>query len=262
MSFSLPDSWKNVDWLLTDVDDTLTWQGNLPSQTLQALEILKDSGIKVVAVTGASAGWCDHIAHLWPVSAVIGENGAFVMEKTSHGLSVTSFQPEQAQRDSQQRLLAELKQLLKRYPERKLSGDQPYRRCEVAIDIGQTEPKADDEEIRNMLADIHALGANATASSIHVNVWYGEHSKKHAALRYLTQQNLSAERIAERACYIGDSPNDAEMFQHFPLSAGVANIQRFWAQLPVKPSVITPSPGGYGFAEFALALVKCKVPKP
>ena len=30
-------------------------------------------------VTGRPAGWCDHIARMWPVDAVVGENGAFYM---------------------------------------------------------------------------------------------------------------------------------------------------------------------------------------
>ena len=31
----------------------------------------------VVPITGRPAGWCDHIARMWPVDAVVGENGAF-----------------------------------------------------------------------------------------------------------------------------------------------------------------------------------------
>ena len=81
VSNELNQNWKKIDWVLTDVDDTLTWQGQLPPETLIALSKLRDSGKKVVAVTGACAGWCDHIAQLWPVDAVLGENGAFIMEK-------------------------------------------------------------------------------------------------------------------------------------------------------------------------------------
>lgn len=94
----LPLSWKNIKWVLTDVDDTLTWQGRLPPETLIALNKLQQANIKVVAVTGACAGWCDHIAQLWPVDAVLGENGAFIMEKVD---GVLQLKPNTTLEDSQ-----------------------------------------------------------------------------------------------------------------------------------------------------------------
>ena len=33
----------------------------------------------MIPITGRPAGWCDHIARMWPVDAVVGENGAFYM---------------------------------------------------------------------------------------------------------------------------------------------------------------------------------------
>ena len=33
----------------------------------------------MIPVTGRPAGWCDHIARMWPVDAVVGENGALYM---------------------------------------------------------------------------------------------------------------------------------------------------------------------------------------
>ena len=47
------------------------------AEAYAAVESLQRGGKKVVAVTGRPAGWCDHIARMWPVDAVIGENGAF-----------------------------------------------------------------------------------------------------------------------------------------------------------------------------------------
>jgi hypothetical protein len=40
-------------------------------------EKLHQAGFKLIPITGRPAGWCDHIARMWPVDAVIGENGAF-----------------------------------------------------------------------------------------------------------------------------------------------------------------------------------------
>src|SRR5207248_10842411 len=68
---------RGVQAVLVDIDDTLTTEGRLTSQAYTALERLKAHGKFVVPVTGRPAGWCDHIARMWPVDAVVGENGAF-----------------------------------------------------------------------------------------------------------------------------------------------------------------------------------------
>ena len=63
--------------ILTDIDDTITTDGSLKSSSYSALERLSDAGYIVIPVTGRCAGWCDHIARMWPVNGVVGENGAF-----------------------------------------------------------------------------------------------------------------------------------------------------------------------------------------
>ena len=68
---------KAVKAILTDIDDTLTLHGRLPASAYKAMEDLHRSGLVVVPITGRPAGWCDHIARMWPVDGVVGENGAF-----------------------------------------------------------------------------------------------------------------------------------------------------------------------------------------
>ena len=58
--------------MLTDIDDTLTTDGRLPADAYAALERLEQAGILVVPITGRPAGWCDHIARMWPARAVVG----------------------------------------------------------------------------------------------------------------------------------------------------------------------------------------------
>ncbi|USD42383.1 HAD-IIB family hydrolase [Vibrio sp. SCSIO 43135] len=251
----LNQDWKHVDWVLTDVDDTLTWEGRLPPETLIALQKLRDSGKKVVAVTGACAGWCDHIAQLWPVDAVLGENGAFIMEKKGGYLTLRSDVSLETIRQNQQQLKGQVEEILQDYPELGLTLDQSYRLCEVAIDIGQNRPRVDDAVIEEIVAKIHALGAHATASSIHINAWYGEHSKKATATAFLAEKGLSREEMTTRACYVGDSMNDQYMFEILPNSVGVANIKHYWDRLAFHPSVVMDQPGGYGFAEFTEKLL-------
>ncbi len=63
--------------LFTDIDDTITTEGQLPAAAYAALEQLHQAGLAVVPITGRPAGWCDMVARFWPVSGVVGENGAF-----------------------------------------------------------------------------------------------------------------------------------------------------------------------------------------
>ena len=75
---TFPDSIKKkIRFVLTDIDDTLTIDGQLPSVALAAMERLQAANIIVIPITGRPAGWCDHMARMWPIDALVGENGAF-----------------------------------------------------------------------------------------------------------------------------------------------------------------------------------------
>ena len=250
--------WEAVTWVLTDVDDTLTWEGKLPPESLIALNDLQQAGIKIVAVTGACAGWCDHIAQLWPVDAVLGENGAFILEKRDGFLDIRANEPLDKLRQEQEKLKFQVLDILKAYPELHLTLDQSYRLCEVSIDIGQNRPKVDGFIVEEIIAKIEKLGAHATASSIHINAWYGAHSKKTTSLRYLKEKGLSDSDILQHCCYVGDSLNDQQMFAALPKSVGVANIAHYWSKLLSRPSIVMTKPGGYGFAQFAQQLLQIK----
>ncbi|WP_375749761.1 HAD-IIB family hydrolase [Vibrio sp. HN007] len=254
----LTSEWKEINWVLTDVDDTITCEGMLPPEALIAMDKLQKAGIKVVAVTGACSGWCDQIAQLWPVEAALGENGAITLKKNNGHLCIESAVSLEEMRELQSTLKQQVLEILKDYPDLKLTLDQPYRLCEVAIDIGQNRPKVDSKIINEVVDKIHALGAHATASSIHINAWYGEHSKKVSSLAFLRSYGLSDEEIDEQVCYVGDSANDQAMFATLTKSVGVANIANYWDKLTDYPSVVMTKPGGYGFAEFVDQLLELK----
>src|SRR5499426_808860 len=68
---------RGIRGVLADIYDTITTDGKLTAAAYGALERLQAAGFLVVPITGRPAGWCDHIARMWPVDAVVGENGAF-----------------------------------------------------------------------------------------------------------------------------------------------------------------------------------------
>src|SRR5690606_26275868 len=63
--------------VLADIDDTITTDGRLTASSACAMVTLRAQGLMFVPISGRPAGWCDHIARMWPVDAVVGENGAF-----------------------------------------------------------------------------------------------------------------------------------------------------------------------------------------
>jgi hydroxymethylpyrimidine pyrophosphatase-like HAD family hydrolase len=63
---------------------------------------------------------------------------------------------------------------------------------------------------------------------------------------------------AERFVFVGDSPNDAPMFAHFPNAVGVANVADQLSRLSARPRWITAARGGAGFAEVADALLAAR----
>ena len=68
---------RSIRGVFCDIDDTLTTDGRLTADAYAAMERLERARLQVVPITGRPAGWCDHIARMWPIAAVVGENGAF-----------------------------------------------------------------------------------------------------------------------------------------------------------------------------------------
>lgn len=237
--------------VLTDVDDTLTWEGRLPSATLVAMERLAAAGVALVPVTGACAGWCDQIARTWPVAAVIGENGAFTIEREGRHLRYRDWQDEGTRRRHQVWLQKAADTLLRTYVGLGLALDNAYRRCDLALDHAQEVPPVPADTVRQAVIDARALGVQATASSIHINLWLGDFSKKAASLAWLRRHHgWTPGEQPGYVAFVGDSQNDAQMFETFPRSVGVANIRAHLPSLPVAPAHITQAPGGLGFAEW------------
>jgi HAD superfamily hydrolase (TIGR01484 family) len=244
---------QGLRFILTDFDDTLTWEGQLPVETLRALAQLEVNGLKVIPVTGGCAGWSDMIARSLPVDGVITEGGACFIGKTAdRHLTYAFWRDEFEMRAEQARLLDQVNQVLIEFPRLRLARDQSYRLTDVAIDYAQdiTPPAIEDKNA--CLAALIALGLNAKASSIHINVCSQGYDKFSMAQRVLSQvYGLSDTEQQQQVLYVGDAPNDESMFARFPLSVGVANIAEHLSIMRHRPRYQTTQPGGLGFAELA-----------
>ncbi|NAW85508.1 HAD-IIB family hydrolase [Photobacterium halotolerans] len=258
-----PERLKEIEWLLTDVDDTLTWQGKLPPEALIALAELERAGVKVVAVTGACAGWCDQMAKMWPLHGVIGENGAFWMRKDTTGFNTTFSRPAQTMINEQRALQKSIAGILADYPDVEFSQDQTFRYCDVAVNIAQNRtpvaPSTTMEILNRILnLNVESKPVNATLSSIHINAWVGNHSKRTSGEAYIRQFNEGDLPSLDRVTYVGDSLNDEGMFGWLPLTFAVNNIRPLLTTLNHQPSFLTQENGGFGFAQLASLIVKAK----
>ena len=112
------------------------------------------------------------------------------------------------------------------------------------------------------IADIaKAKGATAKISSIHVNCWFGEHSKLATSTLLLSECfGIDNDGIQDASIFIGDSPNDETMFGYFKHSVGVANILESSAFEFKRPAFVTKAKGGSGFAEVANHLLRSRKP--
>jgi HAD superfamily hydrolase (TIGR01484 family) len=237
--------------VFTDIDDTLTTDGAITPDALQALADLKAAGLHVIPITGRPMGWSVPFATAWPVDAIVAENGALALRAAS-----TLYQQDDAtRRNNFARMQTVSARVLREVPGAHLAQDSAGRETDIAIDHSEFT-QLPPQRIAQVVQLLQSEGMNATVSSIHINGWFGTHNKWEGArwiVRELFDRELKAE--IDHWAYVGDSTNDQLMFEAFAHSIGVANIRRFEAQLMHKPRYVTAGERGVGFAEVVSAIL-------
>ncbi len=248
-----------IGCVFTDIDDTLTTDGMLTADAYASLERLDRAGIQVVPVTGRPAGWCDHIARMWPVAAVIGENGGLAMRyhRRQRRMETLWALPPQEIEANRLRLERLAEKILAEVPGAALASDQRYRIFDLAVDHCEDVTPLSAAEVDRIVEIFNAEGAKAKVSSIHVNGWFGTHDKLTMLLEASRAWSLPPPQDP-RAVYLGDSPNDAPAFAAFRVSIGVANVARFLPTMSAAPKFITRCESGVGFTEAAAALLRAR----
>jgi HAD superfamily hydrolase (TIGR01484 family) len=244
---------RQIRFLLTD--DTLTREGRLAAETYAALEALESAGVAVVPVTAAPAGWCDLIVRMWPVAAVIGENGGlhFSRDPASGAVRRAFWLAQEDRARSLAQLGAAAEEMLATLPGLRRAADQAFRQTTWALE--PTTPEAAERAA----AAWRAIKARAAINSLWVLGWFGEFDKLAMAtrlMRDLFDVELAAER--DRVAYVGDSLNDEPMFGFFPHSVGVATVTAYLDRLHARPRYVTAGPGGAGFVEVARAILAAR----
>ncbi|HEY8623895.1 MAG TPA: HAD-IIB family hydrolase [Casimicrobiaceae bacterium] len=256
---ALPDTARrNIRCVLTDIDDTLSTRGRITAVTYAAMEALHAAGYLVVPVTGRPAGWCDHIARMWPVDAVVGENGALYMrhDDAARALKKRFVAGEVERKRDRQRLATIGEKILREIPGCALASDQQYRETDIAIDYCEDVVPLSRENVERIVAMMRREGMSAKVSSIHVNGWFGSYDKLAMTRTLLAEEfGIALDAEQQQCIFIGDSPNDAPMFDFFNYSVGVANVHAFGDAIATPPKYVTVGEAGAGFAELAAFLL-------
>ncbi|MCC2677511.1 MAG: putative hydrolase [Pseudobdellovibrio sp.] len=282
---NLSDFHSKIEFVLTDIDDTLTTDGQLESQAYSALWRLHDAGLKVIPITGRPAGWCEMIARMWPVAGVVGENGGFyfryaalvgdsvIGKKSAASGNPDSNSPNEKIKKMQRWFFADEKfikenklklsvienEVLSSVKGTALASDQFCRLMDLAIDFCEDVPALPDSEVTRIVQIFEKHGAHAKVSSIHVNGWFGDYDKLSTSYRFLkTEFGLTESDILAKCAFVGDSPNDEPMFSRFPHSFGVANVKKFSSRMKSLPTYVSESEGGDGFSEIADRILHLK----
>ena len=259
--------WENVPLqalsqvvgVLTDIDDTLTVDGRIEDAALEALGHLDRAGVPVIAITGRPQGWSEPFARDWPLAAIVAENGAVSLRKGGEphrGLRIHYVQDALTRETNARRLREVAQRVLREVPGATLARDSAGRVTDIAVDHSEFAHLS-EVAIEQVVAIMTAEGMSATVSSIHINGWFGDHTKLSGA-RWIVQTLLgqSLDEQRDRWVYVGDSTNDQLMFGHFSLSVGVANLMDFAQRLQTWPRFITRSARGRGFAEVSKRLLQ------
>lgn len=252
-----------VRGVFCDIDDTLTTAGRLTASAYAALERLQQANLLVVPVTGRPAGWCDHIARMWPVDAVVGENGAFYFQyDRAQRRMHRRYADDAAVRERNRgRLNAIAAEIMLGVPGAAVASDQQYRETDLAIDFCEDVPRLSAQEIARVVQIMQAHGLTAKVSSIHVNGWFGTYDKLAMTRAYMREcHGTDLDESRDQYVFVGDSPNDAPMFAYFPHAVGVANVREFGALIEHAPAYVTGGSFGAGFSEAADCILAARQP--
>ena len=251
---------RDIDFLLFDVDETFTTHGLLRPESYASLFALCDAGITAIPVTGRPSGWGNVMLSTWPIKACVTENGGVILWKDATGIARQQVIHEQHRGDGYIENLRGLgRAIAKRYPQVRISADQPYRLTDLAIDYAEQSRDVSEQTVAEIVNWMQGAGYQTAVSSIHIHAYKPTNEKADGVYPLMQAAfAMSAEAVHSRAAFIGDSPNDASLFAAIPMSVGVANVRTSLAKIATPPAYVCSAECGAGFVEFAIALIAAR----
>ena len=248
---------QSIDYLLFDVDETFTTHGLMHAETYATLFALRDAGITAIPVTGRPSGWGNVMLSTWPIRACVTENGGVIAWKNTLGVAVQQvIHVEHRGAGYIERLRALGNAIASKYPQVRVSADQPYRLTDLAIDYGEQSHNVSPEVVNEITLWMRTEGYQTAVSSIHIHAYKPENHKADGVYPLMQAAfAMDRETVHTLAAFIGDSPNDASLFASIPVSVGVANVRGSLHQIATPPAYVCESERGAGFIEFAQRLI-------
>lgn len=248
MTIPLPEKLADIQLIATDIDGTLTRAGKFTRELLESIDLLTANGIKLLLVTGRSAGWVSAVNNYLPVVGSIAENGGIYFNTDGEFDFLTRIEKIELHREQLANRFWELQEV---YPQIQESVDNQFRITDWTFDIGGLT----DVELQQIASKCQSWGYSFTFSTIQCHIKPQQQDKGIAISQVLKQ--YFPELNSAQIITVGDSPNDASMFDQslFPHSVGVANIQHYTSQLTHQPEYITKSPEVAGFCELVNSLI-------
>jgi hypothetical protein len=239
---------KNIRLIATDMDGTLTQNGKFTPALLQAFEDLNSANIKVLIVTGRSAGWVSGLANYLPIVGAIAENGGLFYPSNNEAPITLASISNRA--DHRQQLTGVFQKLQLEFPQICESSDNVFRITDWTFDVRGLSLI----QIQEMSKRCHELGWGFTYSNVQCHIKPLDQDKATGLLQVLQKY---FPQYKSKVVTVGDSPNDEALFNpsYFPISVGVANVLEYANQLKYQPAYITAAGEGQGFCELTRQIV-------
>lgn len=243
------DSVKQIRLIASDMDGTLTHLGKFTPALLQALENLAAAEIKVLIVTGRSAGWVSGLVSYLPVVGAIAENGGlFYPADCEAPVTLTPIPDIVTHR---QQLAKTFEQLQTEFPSICESNDNRFRITDWTFDVQGLNPS----QLQRLGNLCQQLGWGFTYSNVQCHIKPLGQDKAVGLLQVLG--DYFPDYTPDQVVTVGDSPNDESLFDvnKFPLSVGVSNVRHYVDQLTHQPRYITAASEVKGFFELVQIFV-------
>jgi HAD superfamily hydrolase (TIGR01484 family) len=239
----MPERLTDLRLIATDIDGTLTRDGKFTTELLRAIDLINAKSLKLLLVTGRSAGWMSAVNNYLPVAGAIAENGGVYFNRDCSGFDfITRIESIEEHRAALANRFWELQEI---YPQIEESSDNQFRITDWTFDVAGLT----DVELGEIATKCQQWGYSFTFSTVQCHIKPQQQDKGAAILHVLNQ--YFPEIQPTQIITVGDSPNDASMFdrEQFPHSVGVANIQHYTNQLLHHPQYLTKLPEVAGFCE-------------
>ncbi len=240
---------SDIRLIASDVDGTLTHNGKFSSDFISTLLDLQSAGIKVLLVTGLSAGWGSALMNYLPVEGAIAENGGLFLQPNGNQDLLSSVPNLSRHRILLENTFHHIKQ---KFPNLHTSTDNQFRITDWTFDVD----KLSTDNLQAISLQCDQMGWSFTYSNVQCHIKPIHQDKATGLLSVLN--NHFPELTLQQVLTIGDSPNDEAMFDaaKFPMSVGVANVRHYQDKMLYLPKYVTQASEFAGFSELAKLLLQ------